>query len=624
MYRLKNGILYKDEKKTFGLGESYYPSFHPCKFPVPPEGDRIGEMKKDLSMMAELGFNHVRFAALGEVTLGEDGTPIVDTPFIDAMIEEAGKNDISVSVREQGYAINLRGFEGVEMVDWNGKRQETVWSDFIRTTLCHEGILEDNRTHAAALAAHYSTYDNVVGLQIYNEPHYPGVQMYDYHEETIKAYRKYLVEQGVLTAEEAQDYEPPRARREQGERMWALWRMFARDSLTAFLNNASDGSLMGAELPTFTCLTNDQVAKRAAYRGCDFFANARAMDFVGYTCYFHGKGIDYYPLCMLTDIAQCAAELEGKESWCIELDSRTYIPIPLYNRSTYTVLGSGAKGIVYYQWRGDCPVVGVPHPNSCGILNYDGTKTHNFDNAANVNQYIISMNDLIMGAHRMHEGVGLLHSDYAIYLCDARENEDRRARCGEIKNSYLLEYTETHKQLRIAGYNVTVTDASHLDENPFGIKVLYVPHVDMLSPEERAAVDRFAEAGGEVYTITYPCWDGACIGYAKYEGTISSREGLTLDSMCSVYDVADITGIYPKVVPQDPYLGVQTLEGDGYHLLVMTNIACVRDRIQARVRVDIPFTSARFLAMDGEHEVCVKENEISVENVSDGGILVLR
>ena len=45
MYQIKNSILYKDQKKVFVLGQSYYPSFHPCKYPVPPEGDRMGEMK---------------------------------------------------------------------------------------------------------------------------------------------------------------------------------------------------------------------------------------------------------------------------------------------------------------------------------------------------------------------------------------------------------------------------------------------------------------------------------------------------------------------------------------------------------------------------------------------------
>ena len=225
----------------------------------------------------------------------------------------------------------------------------------------------------------------------------------------------------------------------------------------------------------------------------------------------------------------------------------------------------------------------------------------------------------------MHEGVGILHSDYAMYLSDARENEDQKERCGSIRNSYLLEYTELHKQLRMAGYNVSVTDASHLDENAFGIKLLYVPHVDMLSPEERAAVDRFAEQGGIVYTITYPCWDAACIGYTRYEGElITSREGLTLDSMCSVYDVADLTGIAPAVVPQDPYLGAQLLKGEDYHLIVVTNISCARERITARVKVDLPFSTVHFYAMDGEKSVVVNGNELTVDDVTDGGIFVLR
>ena len=102
MYEIKNGILYRDGKKTFVLGESYYPSFHPSKYPVPPEGDRIGEMKKDLRMMAEAGFNHVRFAALGDATYNaEDASVSFSSPFVDSMIEEAEKNDLSASIRLQ-------------------------------------------------------------------------------------------------------------------------------------------------------------------------------------------------------------------------------------------------------------------------------------------------------------------------------------------------------------------------------------------------------------------------------------------------------------------------------------------------------------------------------------------
>ncbi len=65
MYQIKNGVLEKDGKRIYALGQSYYPSFHEHKYPVPPEGDRIGEMKKDFAMMKEMGFNHIRIAARG-------------------------------------------------------------------------------------------------------------------------------------------------------------------------------------------------------------------------------------------------------------------------------------------------------------------------------------------------------------------------------------------------------------------------------------------------------------------------------------------------------------------------------------------------------------------------------
>ena len=174
MYQINGSILHKDGKKIFALGESYYPSFHPCKFPVKPEDDRIGEMIKDLKMMAEAGFNHVRFAALGTLSYDrESNTVTLDAPFVDAMTEEAQKNDLSVSVRLQGFSVNLRGFTDAEMIDEHGNVPDYVWSDFVRSTPNHPGILEDNFVHGRDTAKHFAKFSNVVGYQIYNEPKYP-------------------------------------------------------------------------------------------------------------------------------------------------------------------------------------------------------------------------------------------------------------------------------------------------------------------------------------------------------------------------------------------------------------------------------------------------------------------
>ena len=63
-YTIRKGVLYHDGRAQIALGQSYYPSYHPQKVPVPPTGDRLGEMAKDLRAMREAGFNVVRMAAL--------------------------------------------------------------------------------------------------------------------------------------------------------------------------------------------------------------------------------------------------------------------------------------------------------------------------------------------------------------------------------------------------------------------------------------------------------------------------------------------------------------------------------------------------------------------------------
>lgn len=613
MYHIQKGILYQDGNPCFALGQSYYPSFNPTKFPVPPDGDRIGEMKKDLAMMAEMGFNHVRFAALGQVSADLQ----VDTPFIDAMIRQAEEAGISVSVRQQGFSVNLRNFTDAEMVDWNGNTPTYQWYDFIRSTLHHPGILEDNRLYAAALAAHYESFPNVVAYQIYNEPHFPGTTIFDYHPDTIKAYRKWLVKHGELTEAEAAGYEPPRGRKEQSPRMWALWRIFSRDSITSFLNNANAGSKDGSLLPTYTCYTGAPVGKRNVYMGCDQFANARSMDIAGYTTYYHACGKEFYQLNLQVDMAQCAAQLGGTQSWCIELDSRTYIPPFIYTRGTYAVLGSGCKGIVFYQWRGDYPAPGVPHPNSCGLLNYDGTKTPNFENGALVNRFILDHSDLLVGANRVHEGVGILFSDYAAFCSDAVDNEDKSPSSRPYRNTFTAANNSIYRQLRQAGISVSITDAQGLEENPFGIRVLFLPDFSKLSTQEQEAVLRFRERGGKVYHADE--W-----GFRIFDGIPRSYEEKVFWYHLRAKDVLETEGIVPMLQTQHPDIAIQLLQGDGYTLAVLTHIAVTERATDVDLQINIPFQSATFRDISGELPITIRKNTITVHNLTNGGILELR
>ena len=628
MYEIKNGILHKDGKKLFVLGESYYPSFHPCKFPVCPEDDRMGEMVKDLKMMAEAGFNHVRFAALGDIAYdAESQTVSYDGPFVDAMTREAEKNVLSVSVRLQGFSVNLRGFQDAELIDERGKTPDFAWFDFVRSTLNHQGILEDNYVQARDIAKHFDSFANVVAYQIYNEPKYPKPMdiICDYNPCNIAAFRKWLVEKGVMTTQEAATYEPPHGRRDQTPRMWALWRTFSMETLNNFLNFCASAAKSGSDLPTFTCLTADNGNKSNPRRGVDPFANAKGMELVGYTIYKHAWGADYYPMCLESDTFQCAAESEGKESWCIELDSRTYIPRSVYNKGTYATIGSGVKGIVYYQWRGDQPVPGVPHPNSCGILNYDGTKTDNFENAVAVNRFVTSVNDLLMDASRAREGVGLLHSTYAAALADGMLNGDHYPANKAYYNTCTTALQTLYAQLRSTGYTVTITDAAHLEENPCGIRVLIVPDATLLSPEETAQVEAFIANGGKVY-VNIPGGNPGrgYYGLQEYTTRVKTYRERVFDPYYTTNDLPGLTGICPIARSQDPNVGVQVLQGGDYTLLVLTDISPLEGAKDATVRLSIPFKTARFLSVDGDKAVEACGNTVTVKKMVDGGILILK
>lgn len=624
MYKVENSVLTKDGKKVFAMGQSYYPSFHPGKFPVPPEGDRIGEMKKDLKMMREMGFNHVRFAAIGNTYLNDKGELVIDTPFVEAMIREAKENDMSVSVRLEGYTVNLRGFKDVLMVDAEGKEQDTtVWLDFIQNTFHHEGLNEDNEFFASEMAKHYAEFDNVVAYQIYNEPHYPGMTIFDYHPLTIKAYRKWLVSKGVMSEAEAENYMPPRTRKEQSPDMWALWRIFARDSLTEYLKRPSLAAKAASGIPTYTCYTACQAGMSNAFRGVDFFGGAEGMDVIGYTCYIPSEGSTYYMQSILMDMNASAAKLNDKASWCVELDSRTKISTRRFNKNTYNAVGAGAKGIVYYQWRGDAPSEATPIPNGCGLLNYDGSKTDNFDNAAAMVKLINGLSEYIVNAEPVSYGIGILHSDYAAFFCDALENNDEKRE--EITyNTNMGNIFQIYRDIRKSNLSASFVTTDALEENKLNIRVLFVPKMSALSDEERAAVTAFAARGGKVYELRTHFTDSMC-GTGYEDITKSYLWHSAYPEFC---DIAEECGIEPEVRTDNERVAVQVLKGDGYRLIILTNTSCSDRLREVGIKLNFKFSAPVFYSNDDEE--CIngipaecKGNEIRVR-IKDGGFVLVR
>ena len=140
-YCLKNGILYINGKASFGIGSHYYPSYHPHKVPVPEDGDRLGEMKRDFADMKAAHINVVRTAAIGEFTTSENGVN-GSFPLGKSIAEELEKCGMALFVRLNGYYSGLNNYHDEKMVDEKGQPLNSCWSQFITNSVC-----QDRKTH---------------------------------------------------------------------------------------------------------------------------------------------------------------------------------------------------------------------------------------------------------------------------------------------------------------------------------------------------------------------------------------------------------------------------------------------------------------------------------------------
>lgn len=605
MWKIENGILYQDDAPVYAIGLSYYPSYREDKVPVPPEGDRIGEMKKDLRRMKDCGFNIVRFAALGEVKRVDDEI-IADTEFIDQLMSEADQVDIATMLRLQGYAMNLSGYEDCYMIDQEGNQiDRSIWYNFIQNSLHHKGILADNEAGTEYLAKHYIKYKNLVSFQTYNEPHYPSEHIYDYHPDAIKAYRAYLVEKGIMDAQEAEKYNPPTHKPYSAKEReaWAQWRLFAKDSLSKFLSDSAQAAKRADEsITSLTCLTTDPVLDYNSERGVDFYDDARDMDVVGITHYIGTSGVNFFHADLDINFAESAAASYGKHCWLIEYDARTDIPDRKLNEETYMALGCGIKGIMYYQWRGDCPMPTSPEANGFGFLNYDGTEAANYENGMKMVDFLHQISDQLVHAEKLRTGVGILYSNHAVFMADVEA----------AQNTTMQSTIWIYEQLKRKGVSADVVTAETLAENPLQIRWLFVPDYGYLSEEEKAQVTEFQNKGGKVFTKELGGFRDRSVRYDKYHNSES------------VHDIFDQNGITPFAeVLNSPYIMTNVLKSDQYYLISINNVKTDDKPLeQISIKLNTSVKKAVFMTPYEQTVLEVKDNVVTIPVVTHGGMLL--
>jgi beta-galactosidase GanA len=548
MYELKNGILLKDHKPVFALGQSYYPSYHVQKVPVPPEGDRIGELQQDLQEMAEAGFNIVRMAALGDVKR-EGDTVTVDFPLIDAIIRRAEEVGMATMVRLQGYGVNLSGYTDAIMLNENDEEMPFHWGWFVRNCLNHPGILKDNEDATVVSAAHFKGKPSVVSFQIYNEPAYPNDHFYDYNPHSIKAWQAWLVESGQKSAEEAAGLQPPRQRPAPGEDKsdWISWRLFHFERMNWYLNHLSDKARQGYALPeTLTCHMPCPALPGAILRGEDYYRVAEKMDILGITHYYPAFGPMHDLASQVLDMAESAAATFGKHAWLIEYNARTNLTAEEWERETYSAIGSGFKCVMYYQWRADYPYADGPEPEGFGMVFNNRTKTAKFERAVRMNQLINEIGSAFACAERVRSGVSILYSEQANAWFDAEDN-GAATNTRDCHERNLMYTRLIYRELRREGIGVDFARACDLAKNNLNSQLLIVPALAGLSEQEKEQIGVFAAHH------TVAVYDAGSFGYRLWE----QKDTVLLDT-AGLLLKADIQ---PQFSCASPQLDVKFIAG---------------------------------------------------------------
>lgn len=619
MYRMENGVLYKEGKPIFCLGQSYYPSYHSQKVPVLETGDRLGEMRKDLQGMKEAGFHLVRMAALGEVRLyGSQVQVQFDLP--DQFATACERLDLAAMIRLQGYSMNLRGFEDGSMVDQNGQKMPFHWSWFLRNSLNHPGIYEDNVKGTIASARHFADFPSVVSFQIYNEPAYPTDGLYDYHPRSIERYRKWLEEKGLPACD------PPRERPAPGgdAQPWVLWRLFCMERLNAFLCDMGDRAREGYGAPeSLTCHMGCPVSPGAVIRGEDYFATAEGMDILGITAYMPHRGPSYHAAGLQLAMSESAAAMFGKHTWLIEYNARTNMPPQEWQRETYAAIGHGLKGILYYQWRADYPFADGPEPEGFGLLFNDGRKTPVYDTAVRMNRMINRLGTEIAVCEKQRTGLAILYSNAQNAYFDAVDNGGilRVPQCHERS---ILSLRRLYALLSERSVPVDFTRPEDLARNPLSIHTLLLPMHTGLPDEALDAVDAFVAAGGRAFVF-----QDDVLGFVPYARRMPSfAHGIVhtqydVDTLLTVVDVAP-----PAAVVGAPCVDARMLRSDTHAICCLINYDPL-ERPMERAALRIPglaYKSAVAYAPDLPEEglaLPLHGDDIELPKLSYGAIILL-
>lgn len=489
----------------------------------------------------------------------------------------------------------------------------------------HEGINRDTMDLTRALAAHYRSFDSVFSFQIFNEPHYASNGVFDYNPFTLCAYKRSLVQRGLMTEEQADQYEVPRKRPTSKEeiKQWVDWRLFATQSMGAYLDQFGRAvKEVAPEKDTYTCYTTHHTQNSIANSGATPFDDAAGLSTVGITEYTPFEGSNFFHATEILSIAESAAACEGKRAWHVEVDTRMDIPIKNFLVQAFSIVGAGFKGLNFYEWRGDYPDKDTPLPDNCGFIHNDRTPSAHFEQKIAMIQLIRTLNDSLVCSERKRGGIAILYSHHAAMVADAASDPILGGINRAVQSSYFI-----YKDLKSHGFSPDFVRTTDIEQNPLGVRYLFVPYRNGLSDDEVTHIERFISRGGTVFYYGI-CEAMNTNGYDGYRDWTKKEKNRSTKAFEGALDIADLIEEYrltPLAYSDNRHVFCEVLENEQQYIITAVNNAKY-DRAAQDVAILLnglePISQAVMYTIDGKSDLAIRNNKLYIPTLYSGAFII--
>lgn len=474
--------------------------------------------ERDLGHMKELGFNTVKFWAVWNWIERTKG--VFDFEELDSLVAIAGKHGLRVilnTIPEGAPHWTLAGNEDSLYTTKVGEKIRYGGPPNIPSA-GWPGLCVDKPESAALVelfiekvASHYREMENVVAIDVWNEPHLEP--MFDYRNDMLcycdhsaREFRAWLAARygslEILNEKWFRSYAdwnevlpPPRFG------TWTDmmdWRLFWIENLRRWLRGRVEAARRGAPdmvIQThvaYSATLGNKLSGGLANELGDEFSLAPEVDVFGLSSFpkwLQGKNHVYVHLAHNEIVAEAS---RGKMYYQVELQGGAgkagllggEVPdrrdITLWN---YNTVAAGGKGVLYWQYAPE--PAGLESPGF-GLTGFEGQDTERSLAASRC--AILFDKPGIDSAKRVLSSNAIYlsrHSD-VLCFCDERREE---LYAGSVDGAYKAAY--------LSGIPARFVHEDYLgDLESDGVKTLYMPMPLVMSGPETAALLRFVESGG--------------------------------------------------------------------------------------------------------------------------------